>query len=93
MIQSPGPMLASQAGDQPRNRMAFKTTCSTLQKVADDEPIFVLRAKDQFSAVVVRLWVQLCEAAGSPPDKVDAAARCAEAMEVWQNKNGFKIPD
>jgi hypothetical protein len=36
--------------------MATKHTDTCLQKAADDEPIFVLRAQDELAFDLVRLW-------------------------------------
>ena len=73
--------------------MAFKATCTTLAKVADDEPIFVLRAKDRLASMAVREWAERAELSGSPEAKVQEALRCAEAMDEWAEKNGDKVPD
>jgi hypothetical protein len=70
--------------------MAFKGSCSCLEKAADDEPIFVLRGQDRIAPKTVRQWAENAKALGSPPEKVDVAL----AMEEWQKRTGIaKTPD
>ena len=77
--------------------MGYKATDTCLQKAAEDEPIFVLRAKDKLAPSIVRRWADLAEAASHPDsptrDKVREARLFAKTMEGWQQKNGSKIPD
>jgi len=62
-------------------------------KAADDEPVFVLRAKDKFAPTVVRGWVALAKAAGVPSEKLLEAELLAIEMEAWQEENDAKVPD
>lgn len=73
--------------------MATKHTDSCLQKAADDEPIFVLRAKDKHAPHVVRLWASLAKETGCPPTKTKEAHELADRMEAWAQQNGSKFPD
>ena len=74
--------------------MGYKATDSCLKKAADDEPIFVLRAKDQFAPILVRMWCLLLQAVcGHNSQKRMEALELAGQMEEWQKKNGCKIPD
>lgn len=61
--------------------MAYKNTCKTLAKVADDEPIFVLRAQDVSAPVVILEWMR-CNPQ-IPESKMREAFECAEAMRRW----------
>ena len=72
--------------------MAYKPTCPTLAKVADHEPIFVLRAQDRFAPEVIRHWAALADG-GTPREKLRDAYRCAEQMEAWQQAHTCKWPD
>ena len=56
------------------------------EKAAQDEPLFVIRAQDRLSSVVVRHWARLAEMNGCPEDKVKDARECADAMERWPIK-------
>ena len=66
---------------------------------ADDEPLFVLRAKDPLAPDVVRYWTekyqlqkQIANSVGSGPEPLTAsqhekyleALACADAMEEWK---------
>lgn len=54
-------------------------------KAADDEPIFVLRAKDPFAATLVRQWADMAEAdMAQPPEKIAEARKCADDMCLWR---------
>jgi hypothetical protein len=63
-----------------------------LLKVADDEPIFVLRAQDKLAPTLVRHWANLSmragEGLGPSALKVVEALGLADAMEVWQRRTG-----
>jgi hypothetical protein len=64
--------------------MAFKQTCSTLKKVGDDEPIFVLRAQDESASMAVAYWLRM-----NPQLSVERKAeaeRCIEAMVQWSHR-------
>jgi hypothetical protein len=52
-------------------------------KAGEDEPLFVLRAQDKFSGLLVRLWAGLAELGGTKPGIVAEARACAEAMDAW----------
>jgi ribosomal protein L7Ae-like RNA K-turn-binding protein len=61
-----------------------------LQKVATDEPIFVLRAQDILAPEVVRAWARQAKEHGTPAVKVHEALALADAMERWPTR---KYPD
>lgn len=73
--------------------MATKHTDACLQKAADDEPIFVLRAKDKHAPHVVRLWASLARETGCPGEKLREAQELAQKMEAWAGQHGSKFPD
>lgn len=75
--------------------MGYKNNDRCLDKVEDDEPIFVLRSKDKLSPVMVRHWADLVEKLGSAPDKVHEARDLALRMEIYAEEkfSGGKIPD
>lgn len=64
-----------------------------LGKAADDEPVFVLRASDRFAPGLIDHWANQAHAAGVPDNKVAEAVQLADAMRVWQRRNGSKTPD
>ena len=61
-----------------------------LSKLADDEPFFVLRAKDPHAPVIVELWAALREVECGPADKFAEARRCAADMRLWFMSHGGK---
>lgn len=63
---------------------------SCFEKAGDDEPVFVLRAKDVLAPEVVRDWAERARSAGVNPDKIVEALNVADKMELWQDKH---IPD
>jgi hypothetical protein len=65
-----------------------------LTRVAEDEPVFILRAKDKHAADVVRLWAKKAELSGTPRAKVDEALDLAHEMDRWAKVNGgARVPD
>ena len=70
--------------------MGTKWNDACLDKVLDNEPIFVLRAQDTLAPIVVHVWVSLAQSHGCPPEKIAAALACADAMENWPTR---KLPD
>jgi hypothetical protein len=62
-------------------------------KIADDEPVFLIRAKDKVSAAAVRTWAELHKAAGGDPIISQIAYDHADLMEEWQSEHGSKSAD
>lgn len=56
---------------------------SCLNKAADDEPIFVLRASDLLAAGLVYGWASLAEDLGADPQKCIRARLTARDMQNW----------
>jgi hypothetical protein len=71
-----------------RDELANPNSC--INKAAEDEPVFVLRAQDAFASDLVRLWASRAALNNAPPEKVAEAVKLAEAMEAWP---GRKYPD
>ena len=61
--------------------------------IEDDEPVFLLRAKDVAAPAAVEAWANLAKLAGADLFIVDTALGWAETMRQWQMKHGEKIPD
>lgn len=64
-----------------------------LSRVAEDEPVFVLRAKDALAVGAIEVWISLAEEAAVSPSKIAEADELCGLMEEWQHRNGSKIPD
>lgn len=63
--------------------------------IPDDEPVFVLRAKDGSAPEVVEFWASLNREHGADPELCDRAAEWAGEMAQYASihYNGGKIPD
>lgn len=63
--------------------------------IGEDEPVFLLRAKDMLASDTVRTWAEWLEEDGGDQVTVGAAVAVAEAMEAWQRRQGFQahLPD
>lgn len=65
-----------------------------LGRCQDDEPVFVLVARDLTAAKRVRNWADEAELLGTPLAKVREANLCATHMDVWRKEHGGgKVPD
>lgn len=53
-------------------------------KLADDEPYFVLRAKDPVAPALIRLWADLRSTQYGYYEKLGEARQCAADMEKWK---------
>ncbi len=75
--------------------MGFKHDDKCLEKVGDDEPIFVLRAQDRLAPQLVRDWLLRAKAYNGnlSREKIKEAQDLADLMEDWQRENGSKFPD
>lgn len=72
--------------------MGYKNNDSCLDKVADDEPIFVLRAQDKSASHLVRQWAA-SNVATLAPERFQEAHDIADAMETWARSHKSKWPD
>ena len=72
---------------------AYRRGEGCLAKSADDEPLFILCARDCYAPMTVREWAKRLSGGNGPDAKVDDAIACAQAMEQWQAEHGSKIPD
>lgn len=60
--------------------------------IPDDEPVVVFRAQDRLLPDVLRGYLDLCAAAGSPQRHTDAIRRALHAVEAWQEDHATKTP-
>lgn len=60
--------------------------------IPDDEPVFLIRAKDHVSGDAVRAWAKLHDEAGGDPAMSCAARRHALLMDTWSNKKSADAP-
>lgn len=66
---------------------ALLNRASCLNRAGDDEPIFILRAKDPLAAQTVRLWASMAADGAHSPEKVKQALDVADSMEHWHKLN------
>lgn len=65
-----------------------------LGRSQDDEPVFVVCARDLLSTQTVLKWEALAEASGVSYEKRKGAIQDAADMTTWRNAHGGgKIPD
>lgn len=68
-------------------------------KIGEDEPVFLVRAKDVFSIIAMRSWADavLLEGRIKSDNKLKEMAGMVYSFInitiIWQNKNGCKNPD
>ena len=65
-----------------RDEIANPDSC--LNRAGDDEPVFVLRAKDPLAAKLVEEWAARAVLAGLHDDRAREAYRYAQAMRAWR---------
>lgn len=61
--------------------------------IAEDEPVFLLRAKDLIAARTVQYWASEVEKAGGDSTTVRLARLQANRMLGWGLHHGSKTPD
>jgi hypothetical protein len=61
--------------------------------IPENEPVFLIRAKDEVSALTVEKWADYAEQAGADDRMVKAARDHAKLMRIWQRKHGWQVPD
>ena len=61
--------------------------------IPDDEPVFLIRAKDAVSGDAVRAWADLHDKAGGDPMMSYAARRHALLMDTWVEKQLADAPN
>lgn len=60
---------------------------------AEDEPVFVLRARDMVAPGIVALWADRVEAMGGDPVTSERVRAWADEMAEWGLAHGAKLPD
>lgn len=67
---------------------ALANPASCINKAAENEPVFILRAKDPLAASIVRHWGnKALEFRLHEPEKARAAFDVADAMDAWRSEN------
>ena len=66
--------------------LELSTPTSCLNKADDNEPIFVLRAKDPIAFMIVEEWADAAELVHGAAKQQEAYA-CAKQMRAWFESN------
>ena len=61
--------------------------------IKEDEPVFLLRAKDKLSVETVRFWANRLKESGGSIEDANSILEFADTMATWQLTNETKIPD
>ena len=62
-------------------------------KIGEDEPVFLLRAKDELAPICLILWAEELIRRGGDKKMANMVAEHAAKMIDWQEKNGCRLPD
>jgi hypothetical protein len=63
------------------------------QPVPEDEPIFILRGRDQLSLRTLHLYIRLCVEEGVPQDRIDELRKVEERFAYFMNSSPtMKVP-
>jgi hypothetical protein len=61
--------------------------------IKDDEPVFLLRAKDKLAPTVIRYWADMLKALGGDIATAEHIIKWADKMVAWQIDNNCHLPD
>jgi galactose mutarotase-like enzyme len=64
-----------------------------IDRAGDDEPLFVLRARDALCVETIQHWINAARHYGVSDAKLLDAAKHQQLILYWQAHNGCKIPD
>lgn len=67
-----------------------KVTLEHGESVGEDEPVFILRAKDITAPTLIGIYKVLCFDAGSPYEILDKLDAQETAIRDWQAEHGFE---
>ena len=60
--------------------------------IADDEPVFVLRAQDDLATQTIEDYIGWCEYEEVNPEHVEAADSARRAFCIWQETHATRMP-
>lgn len=63
--------------------------------IPDDEPVIVFRARDKMVPAMLRFYMEMCEANGSPARHIDLVQGASRQIVQWQldHKDQVRQPD
>ncbi len=62
-------------------------------KIGEDEPVFLLRAKDVLAPEIVYAWAMRLDVMGGDKELVEHVKDWSSKMRKWQQDNESKVPD
>lgn len=60
--------------------------------IGEDEPVFLLRARDSLAAEAIDYYRIRCAQEGSSQEHRDDLSEVLQVFEAWQGKNGTRVP-
>jgi hypothetical protein len=67
-------------------------TVSDNTDIAENEPVFLFRAKDRLTPKVLSYYAYLCERSNASEEHVKSIDFAREMIENWQQNNETKVP-
>jgi len=61
--------------------------------IPEDEPVFLIRAKDMAAPYAVRAWAEFARCVGADGEIIEKAMIHATRMGDWQKVHGCQVPD
>ncbi len=61
--------------------------------IPEDEPVFLLRGKDNYAPTVIRMWCDMVEDVSEDHALAKHVREFADFMERWQENNATQNPD
>lgn len=66
---------------------------NSFSDIAEDEPVFLFRAKDALVPTVLQQYAHLCRSVGSPQHHLDLIEAALGTIIKWQGEHRAKVPD
>lgn len=61
--------------------------------IPDEEPVFLIRAKDICALPALGAWARAAETVGASPEIIEKARNHMMLIHDWQIYHGVKVPD
>jgi len=75
------------------DQMTKSEAIEYLEKIEEDEPVFILRGQDKVAPEAISLWVCKAGMMNAKPEKLKGAMDVRVQMLDWQAQNLCKVPD
>lgn len=74
------------------NGIKYGQVTTEKRSIGEDEPVFILRARDALAGPMLEIYRVLCTLAGSPQEHLNALQDTYDAIASWQAENGTQVP-